>query len=120
MVMNEVGKPKISVVERNYDWGLYVWRCSMDGSFFGDREGNVMNIPGRRNDLYAMSRISQAAKHYGAPEGSPHFIPGQRRVDEDTHIEQKWRLSNGLIPSENDLGAWMDAAKGIKEHGEDE
>ena len=32
--------------------------------------------------------------------------------------EQISRMKEGYIPSETDLGAWMDAAKGIAKYGE--
>jgi hypothetical protein len=39
-------------------------------------------------------------------------------VSDEEYSEQINRLKEGYIPSDTDLGAWMDAARGIKKHGE--
>jgi hypothetical protein len=58
-----------------------------NGRAFGDGRGNVMNIPGNQFDLDKMSKISKAAKHYGAPAGKVIFMPGVRRVSDMEHSE---------------------------------
>jgi hypothetical protein len=45
-------------------------------------------------------------------------MPGVRRVSEMEHSEQLGRMKEGYIASETDIGAWMDAAKGINKNGE--
>jgi len=107
------GKSKISVLGRNQDYGLYVWKMD-NGKIFKDQDGNTMNIPGRKHDLSGMAKITAAARYYGAPDGGPYFMAGVRRVSEEEYSEQKQRLLEGYIPSETDIGAWMDAEKEAK------
>ena len=115
-----VKKPKISIVQDvPSDYGVYVWLTAQK-KFYKDDHGNIMNIPARQFDFTAMSKIRQAARHYGVEEGGkPHFIAGSRRVSEMEYSEQKGRLAEGYIPSETDIGAWTDAKKGFLTHGTD-
>jgi hypothetical protein len=113
------GKPKLTVLEKNSDYGIYVWQMNHNGRAFGDGNGNVMNMPGRPHDIEAMSKIKKAAEHYGAPEGKVIFMPGIRRITDEEHSEQINRMKEGYIPSETDIGAWMDASKGNKVNGSD-
>lgn len=112
-------KSKLSVVERKWDWGLYVWKCDQ-GGYFSDGEGHFMNIPARKGDLEAMAKLMKAARYYGAPPGAPHFMPGVSQVSDDEYVVQSERMAAGLIPSENDLGAWYDAKRAYLKHGTDE
>ena len=116
--VNKNGNSKLTVLNKAQDYGLFVWQMDHNGKAFGDGRGNVMNIPGNRYDLEKMSKITQAAKYYGAPAGKAIFMPGVRRVTEMEYSEQVSRMKEGYIPSETDIGAWMDAAKGIKANGE--
>lgn len=111
-------KPKVSVVENNADYGLYVWKTE-DGRIFGDGEGNFMNIPARKYDLVAIKRITEAAAYYGAGPGKASFMAGVTRISDEEHSVQVDRMKNGLIASEFDTGAWADAAKGLKVHGDE-
>lgn len=109
--------PKLTVLEKQTDDGIYVWRTE-DGKIAGDKDGNIMNIPARRGDLDAIVKITNAAKHYGFGEGKAEFRAGQRRITDEEHSEQIDRMKQGHIPSETDIGAWYDAAKGLNKHGE--
>jgi len=111
------GKPKLTVLEKKSDYGIYVWQMAHNGRAFGDGNGNVMNIPGRPQDIEAMAKLQRAAQHYGAPEGKVIFMPGIRRISDEEHSEQIDRMKEGYIPSETDIGAWIDASKGHKAHG---
>ena len=111
-------KTKMSVVENQSNWGVYVWKLP-DGNILGDTNKNIMNIPATRHDLAAISAITQAARHYGFPEGEAYFMGGQRRVTDEEYSEQVDRMKQGYIPSETDIGAWADAAKGLRVHGND-
>ena len=108
--------PKLSVIQKNRIDGLYVWRLP-DGQLVQDSMGNIMNIPAKKYDIEAINHITKAANHYGFPEGKAEFMPGVRRVSDEEHSEQIDRMKEGYIPSETDLGAWMDAAKGIARYG---
>lgn len=111
-------KPKVRVVENNAEYGLYVWKTE-SGKIFGDGEGSFMNIPARKYDIDAINRITQAAAYYGAGPGKAVFMAGVTRISEEEHSVQIDRMKNGLIASEFDTGAWADAAKGLKVHGDD-
>jgi hypothetical protein len=105
----------IGVVTNNAAWGIYVWELD-NGKVFGDKDGNVLNIPGRPFDIEPMNKLTQAAKYYGAPEGKAKFIPGTQRVSEMRHSEELGRMIEGLIPSETDIGAWEDEHKAYEEY----
>lgn len=111
------GNSKLTVIQKQRDYGIYVWRLP-NGEMVSDGNGNIMNIPARQHDLEAMAKITKAAAYYGFPEGRPEFQPGVRRVTDEEYSEQLNRLKEGYIPSETDIGAWIDAAKGIEKHGE--
>lgn len=111
------GNSKLTVIQKQRDYGIYVWRLP-NGDTVSDGNGNIMNIPARQHDLEAMAKITKAAAYYGFPEGRPEFQPGVRRVTDEEYSEQLNRLKEGYIPSETDIGAWIDAAKGIEKHGE--
>jgi len=115
---NKNGKSKLTVLEKASEHGIYVWQMDHNGKAFGDGRGNVMNIPGKRYDLEKLSKVTQAAKYYGAPAGKAIFMPGVRRVSDMEYSEQLGRMKEGYIASETDIGAWMDAEKGIKANGE--
>lgn len=110
--------PKLTVIEKAREDGIYVWELP-DGSVVSDGNGSLMNIPARKHDLEAISKITKAAAHYGFPEGKAKFMPGVRRVTDEEYSEQINRMKEGYIPSETDLGAWFDAAKGIGRYGSD-
>lgn len=121
MVMNPLINPKTGlpiignvrkkVIEKNYDWGLYVYKKS-NGRWFTDGNGNVLNIESMRNDITKISELKSAAKHYGDEgDGEAVFVPGLTRITDEQHSEQIDRMANGLIPSMNDLGAWHAAQK---------
>lgn len=98
---------KLSIVSQT-DVGLYVWQMP-DGRIVADEDQNIMNIPARRGDLSAISKISEVAKYYGLSEGSPMFVEGSRRVSDEELEEQRERMRNGLIPDPYDIGVYKDA-----------
>lgn len=110
-------KPKVKVVENDAEYGLYVWKTEA-GKIFGDGDGSFMNIPARKYDITAISRITQAAAHYGAGAGKAVFMPGVARITEEEHSVQIDRMKQGYIPSELDAGAFADAEKGLQQHGD--
>jgi hypothetical protein len=115
---NKLGKSKATVIPKAYDWGLYFWRLP-DGHLFHDGEGNMLNIPSMRNDLLKMSEIRSAAAHFGQPDGDPWFYAGIKRATDEEHSVQMERMSSGLIPNINDMGAVYDAQQTLKKYGDD-
>lgn len=118
-LLSKVGNVRRQVIEKSYDWGLYVYKKS-DGKFFTDGNGAVLNIESMKNDLSKITELKQAAKYYGDDgEGECVFVPGLTRISDVDYSEQLDRMSQGLIPSMNDLGAWYDAQKTLDTYGRD-
>jgi len=112
-----VGNVRRKVIEKNYNWGLYVYKKA-DGKWFTDGSGSVLNIPSMRGDINQMSKLRQAAMFYGDDgEGTCVFVPGLTRISEEEYSEQKERMLEGLIPSMNDLGAWKAAQDTVDKFG---
>ncbi len=112
-----VGNVRRQVIEKAYNWGLYVYKKT-DGRWFTDGEGSVLNIPSMRGDIGQISKLKQAAMYYGDPgDGEAVFVPGLTRISEEEHSEQVDRLKEGLIPSMNDLGAWKAAQDTADKYG---
>lgn len=117
MVMNP-GKSRARALPRMHDWGLYVWKMP-NGSFLSDGNGNFMNISAKQHDIEAIAKLRKAAKYYGVEVGEPVFLAGTNRVSDEEYSVQKDRFAQGLIPSETDIGAWLDAERGYRKHGQD-
>lgn len=112
-----VGNVRKKVIDKNYNWGLYVYKKS-NGKWFTDGEGNVLNIPANRGDITKIAELKSAAQHYGDPgDGEAVFVSGLTRISDEEYSEQKDRLKEGLIPSMNDLGAWHAAQQTLNTHG---
>lgn len=122
-----LGKSKVSVVNTGdaqkkhfgFEWGLYFWQLP-DGHLLKDSEGRMLNIPSVKDDLVQMSKLRQAAAHYGHPEGKPWFYAGVNRTTDEEYDEQVDRLKEGLIPSMNDIGAVAAAKKSLETYGDAE
>jgi hypothetical protein len=125
LINPKTGKPLVKnvrrqVIEKKYNWGLYVYKKS-NGKWFTDGEGNVLNIESMRGDLSKMAQLKDAAKYYGDPgDGDAVFVPGLTRVTDEEYSEQLDRMQQGLIPSMNDLGAWHAAQQTHDRYGSDE
>ena len=116
----QVGESRIKVIEKNYDWGLYVYKKA-NGKWFTDGNGSVLNIPSMKNDIAQIAKLKDAAKYYGDPgDGQCIFVPGLTRISEEEYSEQKDRMSQGLIPNLNDLGAVHAAQQTVKKWGSED
>ena len=116
----QVGESRATIIEKHYDWGLYVYKKA-NGKWFTDGTGSVLNIESMKGDISAIAKLKDAAKYYGdAGDGTCVFVPGLTRITEEEYSEQKERLSEGLIPSMNDLGAWKAAQDTFNKYGSDE
>ena len=111
-------RPKVTIVDENPGWGVYVWRCASNGKIFRDDDDNVLNIPSRQYDLEKIKIITEAAAHYGEPKGEPVFVPGVQRSTDEDYKEQMDRMKAGLLPTMNDFGAVADAKKAAIQRGE--
>jgi len=116
-ILSKVRNVRRQVIEKKYNWGLYVYKKS-NGSWFTDGEGNILNIESMRGDLSKITELKQAAKYYGDEgDGEAVFVPGLTRITDEEHSVQKDRMSQGLIPSMNDLGAWYAAQQTHDKYG---
>lgn len=115
----KVGKSKATVIEKMYDWGIYVWKRS-NGKWFTDGQGNVLNIPSMRGDISKLAELRAAAAHHGEPDGEPVFFAGLSRATDEEYSEQLDRMKEGWIPNMNDMGAVHDAQKTLRTWGADE
>ena len=122
LISQKTGKPIVSnvrrkVIDKHYDWGLYVYKKS-SGKWFTDGEGNILNIESMRGDISKIAELKNAAKHFGdAGDGDAVFVAGLTRITDEEHSEQMDRLKQGLIPSMNDLGAWHAAQQTVDKYG---
>ena len=115
--MPKVGNVRRKVIEKNYAWGLYVYKRA-NGKWFTDGEGSVLNIPAMRGDISKIAELKKAAMYYGDEgDGECIFVPGLNRVSEEQYSEMVDRMKQGLIPNVNDLGAVYDAQQTLKKHG---
>jgi len=115
----QIGESKVTFIEKQYDWGLYVWKKA-NGKWFTDGNNNILNIPAMRGDIAALAEIKRAAAYYGEPDGEPVFFPGIGRVTDEEYSEQLDRMKSGLIPNLNDLGAVAAAKATIAKYGDEE
>ena len=116
-ILSKVRNVRRQVIEKKYNWGLYVYKKS-NGSWFTDGDGNILNIESMRNDLSKIAELKQAAKYYGDEgDGEAVFVPGLTRITDEEHSVQKDRMRQGLIPSMNDLGAWYAAQQTHDKYG---
>jgi len=116
----QIGESCAKIIEKHYDWGLYVYKKA-DGKWFTDGSGSVLNIESMKGDITQIAKLRDAAKYYGDEgNGQCIFVPGLTRISEEEYSEQKQRLSEGLIPSMNDLGAVQAAKDTIAKYGSDD
>ena len=116
----QVGESRAKIIEKHYDWGLYVYKKA-NGKWFTDGNGSVLNIESQKGDILQISKLKDAAKYYGDEgDGTCVFVPGLTRISEEEYSEQKQRMEEGLIPSMNDLGAVQAAKDTIAKYGSDD
>jgi hypothetical protein len=118
-VPGQVGESKLTVLDKNYDWGIYFWKKA-NGKPFTDGNGSVLNIPSHRGDALQIRKLQQEATALGQGDGSYEFMPGVARISEEEYSEQMDRMKQGLIPNLNDLGAVMAAKKTVEMYGDEE
>jgi hypothetical protein len=114
----QIGDSKVTVLDKQYDWGIYVW-IKANGKPFTDGSGNVLNIPSHRGDGLQIEKLKKEAAYLGQPDGRPEFYAGMARISEEEYSEQLDRMKNGLIPNLNDLGAVQAAKDTIAMYGDE-
>lgn len=97
-------------------YGMYVWRTP-DGEVLGDDDGNIMNVFCMKGDRKAIDALTQAARHYGYPDGTPVWWTGKRRITDEELEEQEMRERLGLVADPLDYGAIKDEMRMKRQHG---
>jgi len=116
-LLSKVKNSRVKVIDEPFsNVGIYVWQLP-SGKFFTDGEGNALSIASMKDDLSKQKELSDAAKYYGEPEGKAVFFPNVRKITDEEYSEQKDRMMQGYIPSENDLGALIAAKKTAEAFG---
>ena len=118
-VPGQVGESKLTILDKQYDWGIYFWKKA-NGKPFTDGNGNVLNVPSHRGDALQIHKLQQEATALGQGDGSYEFMPGVERVSDEEYSEQLDRMKQGLIPNMNDIGAVMAAKKTVAMYGSDD
>jgi len=117
---NQIGKTKVSVVEEPFsNYGIYVWQLP-NGKIFCDDEGNALSIDSMKGDESRIELLRNEAAWNGQPVGRPLFFANVRKVSDEEYSEQLDRMTQGLIPSETDLGAFIAAKKTLEQFGSEE
>jgi hypothetical protein len=117
---NQIGKTKVSVVEEPFsDYGIYVWQLR-SGKMFTDSEGNALSIDSMKGDESRIALLRNEAAWLGQPDGQAVFFANVRKVSDEEYSEQLDRMTQGLIPSETDLGAIIAAKNTFDQFGSDE
>lgn len=105
--MNEPRKQKSrKTIVQDTHLGLYLWQLP-NGDLVADSDGNFLNIPAYKGDIVRMARITATAKNLGL-EGSPIWYEGSMRCTDEEFYEQIYRMTQGLMPNELDIGSYKD------------
>jgi hypothetical protein len=118
-VPGQIGESKVTVLDKQYAWGIYFWKKA-NGKPFTDGNGNVLNVPSHRGDALQIQKLTREATALGQGDGSYEFMPGVERISDDEYAEQLDRMKQGLIPNLNDLGAVQAAKDTIAMYGDEE
>lgn len=105
-------KKKGPVAIQETPWGCYVWELP-DGEILGD-EGRPMLVFTTKGETSAIKAITDAARHYGYPEGKAVWWPDVRPVSDEEYESQLDRAEQGLTPDPFDLGAIKEEMEAIK------
>lgn len=101
-------------VIKEVPWGVYVWQCP-DGEFLGDDEGNfLLTDVVEEGNPAAIKAITDAARHYGFPDGKPVYWSGKRPISDEEYERQLARAEAGLVPDPFDIGAIRDEERGLR------
>lgn len=116
--MNETGlnlRTTNKQVIKEVIWGVYVWQTP-DGEFLGDDNGNFLLTDLTTEDNpAAIKAITDAARHYGFPEGRPVYWSGKRPITDEEYEHQLAREQAGLVPDPLDIGAIRDEERALRQ-----
>ena len=106
----DLGKLKSATVKEETRLGIYVWEMP-DGRWIGDDDGNYLSITSMKGNKARIDLLANAVRGYGIYEGSPKFLEGRRKIDDEEFEYQKQRLEWGLVPDPLDIGNYKDEMK---------
>ena len=106
----DLGKLKRATVKEETRLGIYVWEMP-DGRWIGDDDGNYLSITSMKGNKARIDLLANAVRGYGIYEGSPKFLEGRRKIDDEEFEYQKQRLEWGLVPDPLDIGNYKDEMK---------
>jgi hypothetical protein len=90
--------------------GIYVWEMP-DGRWIGDDDGNFLSITAMKGNKSKIDALAREIRSYGIYEGSPKFLSGRRKIDDEEFEQQQQRLKWGLVPDQLDIGVYKDSLK---------
>lgn len=105
----DIKRVKQSFVEETR-LGIYVWEMP-DGRWIGDDEGNFLSITAMKGDRVKIDALAREVRSYGIYEGSPVFLSGRRKIDDEEYAYQQQRLKWGLVPDPLDIGVYKEGAQ---------
>ena len=88
--------------------GIYVWEMP-DGRWIGDDDGNYLSITSMKGNKSRIDALAREVRSYGIDEGSPKFLSGRRKIDDEEFEMQHQRLKWGLTPDPLDIGVYKDS-----------
>lgn len=95
-------------------WGVYVWQTP-DGEFLGDGDGNfLLTDVCEEGNRAAIKAITDAARHYGFPEGRAVYWSGRRPISDEEYEHQLARAKAGLTPDPLDIAAIRDEERALR------
>lgn len=97
---------KTTIVEETR-LGIYVWEMP-DGRWIGDDDGNFLSVTSIKGNRSRIDALAREVRSYGIYEGSPKFLSGRRKIDDEEFEHQNERLKWGLTPDPLDIGVYKD------------
>lgn len=88
--------------------GIYVWEMP-DGRWIGDDDGNFLSVTAKKGNKSKIDALAREVRSYGIEEGSPKFLSGRRKIDDEEFEHQNERLKWGLTPDPLDIGVYKDS-----------
>lgn len=82
-----------------------------DGRWIGDDEGNFLSITSMKGDRTKIDLLAREVRSYGIYEGSPVFLSGRRKIDDEEYQYQQQRLKWGLVPDPLDIGVYKEGSQ---------
>ena len=90
--------------------GIYVWEMP-DGRWIGDDDGNFLSVASIKGNRSKIDSLAREVRSYGIYEGSPKFLSGRRKIDDEEFEHQNERLKWGLTPDPLDIGVYKEGFK---------